>query len=224
MKYTIAYLYYDLLNLYGDNGNIKALYNRLSNQKLKVEIKYLSVGDKKDFSKYDLVYIGSGTDKNLEIALNDLINYKDDIKKAIKENKNFLITGNALELFGKYILKDNKKIKCLNTLNFYTEYKKRCVKDIKYSCKLIDSKIIGFENHNGMIISKEKPLFENNEGIIYKNFIGTYIIGPLLIRNPEFCKYYIRKIILDKKKDFKIKDDNYSLEELAYKENIESII
>lgn len=223
MKYVVAYLYYDLLNLYGDSGNIKALYHRLSKQKVKVEVKYLSIDDKKEFSKYDLVYIGSGTNKNLEIALNDLMNYKEDIKKSIEENKNFLITGNAIELFGKYILKNNKKIKCLNVLNFFTEYNERYVKDVKYDCNLIDSKIIGFENHNGLITSKEKPLFKNNEGIIHNNFIGTYVIGPLLIRNPEFCKYYIKKLILDKKTDYKIIEDDYRLEELAYKENIESI-
>ena len=68
-----------------------------------LEIKYLSLNDKKDFSKYDLVYIGSGTDKNLLLALDDLIKYKKDIKNYIDKNKFMLVTGNAIELFGEYI-------------------------------------------------------------------------------------------------------------------------
>ena len=110
MKYTICYLYYDLLNLYGDNGNIKALKMHLENQGIKVDIKYVSVGDKKDFNKYDLVYIGSGTKNNLKIALEDIMKHKDQIEKAINDNKNYFVTGNSIELFGKYIIDKDLKL------------------------------------------------------------------------------------------------------------------
>ena len=95
MEINIAYLYYDLLNLYGENGNILSLKKHIESQDIKVNIYYLSLNDKKDFSKYDLVYIGSGTDNNLLIALNDLKNYKDEIKKYIENNKFILSTGNS---------------------------------------------------------------------------------------------------------------------------------
>lgn len=222
MKYTICYLYYDLLNLYGDSGNVKALKNHLENQGIKVDIKYISVNDKKDFSKYDLVYIGSGTKNNLKIALEDIMKYKEQINDQIKSNKNFFVTGNALELFGKYIIDKNNKISCLDIVDFYTEYGKRIVKDVKYDCEFTNNKIIGFENHRGKTITNKKHIFEN-EGIKYKNFIGTYIIGPILVRNPEFCKYYISKIIKDKFDKFNFKDDDYEYEENAYNINIESI-
>ena len=123
MEINIAYLYYDLLNLYGENGNILSLKKHIESQDIKVNIYYLSLNDKKDFSKYDLVYIGSGTDNNLLIALNDLKNYKDEIKKYIENNKFILSTGNSLELFGNYIFKDNKKINTLGVLDYYTSYK-----------------------------------------------------------------------------------------------------
>lgn len=222
MKYTICYLYYDLLNLYGDSGNIKALKTHLENQGIKVDIKYVTVGDKKDFSKYDLVYVGSGTGHNLEIALNDLMKDKDKIKEEIKNNKNYLVTGNSIELFGKHIIDKTKKIPCLDVVDFYTAYGKRIVKDVKYDCELINSKIIGFENHRGKTITRKNHIFEK-EGIKTRNFIGTYVIGPILIRNPEFCKYYIEKIIKDKYSDFEFKNDDYEYEENAYLENIESI-
>lgn len=224
MKITIAYLYHDLLNLYGDNGNIKALYNHLKEQGIKVELKCLSIGDKKEFNKYDLVYIGSGTDKNLLLALSDLLKYKSEIKKAIKDNRFFLSTGNSLEMFGKEIIINNEVHKALDILNFYTTYEnKRIVNDVIYDNYMIDDKIIGFENHRGKIVTKEKKLFDN-EGVTKNNFMGTYIIGPLLIRNPKFCEYYVKSLILSKDKDFNFKNSNYKLENLAYKKNIESII
>lgn len=222
---TIAYLYYDLLNLYGDNGNIKTLEYHLKEQKIKVDVKYLSINDKKDFNKYDFVYIGSGTDKNLLLALEDLKKYKKEIKEYINKGKFILVTGNAVEMFGKYIRIKSNVIKALDVLNFYTDYdyddKDRVVKDVNYTCKLIDRKIIGFENHPGYINSEEEALFNDDEGVLKNNFYGSYVIGPLLVRNPELCKFFVEKLINSKKKSHKMIKGNYKLDELAYKEKKE---
>ena len=111
MKIIIGYLYYDLLNLYGDSGNIKALKYHLEEQGCKVDIKYLSVNDKKDYDKLDMIYIGSGTEENLLVALEDLKKDEKDIKKFVNEKKFILSTGNSVELFGNYIIA-NKKRRC----------------------------------------------------------------------------------------------------------------
>ena len=87
MIITIGYLYYDLLNLYGENGNIKALKKQLEDQGINVTIKFLTIDDDLDFNKYDFVYIGAGTENNQKIALKHLIKYKNDIKKYIEDNK-----------------------------------------------------------------------------------------------------------------------------------------
>ena len=84
MEINILHLYYDLLNLYGENGNIKALKKHLEEQNIKVNIEFLTLNDKIDFKKYDFVYIGSGTEKNLNLALKDLIKYKKSIKEYIE--------------------------------------------------------------------------------------------------------------------------------------------
>lgn len=223
MKLTIAYLYYDLLNLYGDSGNFKALLYHLKEQNIKINIKYLSLYDKKEIDSYDVIYIGSGTENSLLLALNDLLKYKNELKKYINDKKFLISTGNSIELFGKKINIDNKYYNALNILNFSIEYQnKRIVKDINYKCNILDTNIIGFENHFGKIISNEKYLFEN-EGVTKNNFYGTYIIGPLLIRNPKFCNYLIRKIIKEKNDNFKFLKSNYKLEKLAFEINEKSI-
>lgn len=64
MEITIGHLYYDLMNLYGEIGNIKVLTYHLKNQGIKVNIKNLSIDDDINFDELDLIYIGSGTNNN----------------------------------------------------------------------------------------------------------------------------------------------------------------
>ena len=210
MKITIGYLYYDLLNLYGDSGNIKTLKYHLEEQGIDVKIEYLSVGDKKDFSKLDLIYIGSGTEDNILIAIDDLKKDKKELEKYIKDNKFVLATGNSVELFGNYIISKNKKTKTLGIFDYVSMYQKRIVKDINIKTDIIDENIIGFENHVGNILTYDESIIKLD------NFYGTYIIGPLLVRNPKFCSYFIKELILSKNKEFEFKEENYKLDELAY--------
>lgn len=214
MKITIGYLYYDLLNLYGDSGNVKALIYHLKEQGVKVDVKYISLGDKIDYSKYDLLYIGSGTEDNLNVAINHLKEDKKNLEKyIIDDNKFVLATGNSIEIFGKKIISDIE-IKCLNIFSYITKYGNRVVKDVKDNISLINEEIIGFENHYGT---------NNLDELIIKryNFYGTYIIGPLLVRNPAFCSYLVKELILSKDKKFKFKEENYILDNEAYKKKIE---
>lgn len=209
MKIIIGYLYHDLLNLYGDSGNIKALKYHLEEQGCKVDIKYLSVNDKKDYDKLDMIYIGSGTEENLLVALEDLKKDEKEIKKFVSEKKYILSTGNSVELFGNYII-TNKKTKTLGIFDYVSMHQDRIVKDVNIKTDIIDENIIGFENHIGNILTYDDSIIKID------NFYGTYIIGPILVRNPKFCSYLIKQIIKSKDEEFKFKDENYKLDELAY--------
>ena len=211
MKLNILCLYYEILNFYGDTGNIKVLEYHLKELKIKYNIDYLSLDDKPIFKNYDLVLIGAGTEKNRELALSHLIKYKNDIKKEIENNKFFLITGNALGMFGKTL--NNKE--ALNIFNYETvTEKERISKEIILKNKF-GKDIYGFLNHEDKTNNKENFLFEN-EGIKYKNFYGTYVLGPILSRNPDFLKYFLKKLTNNDK--IKI---NTKLNDKAYKEFIE---
>ena len=214
MKITIGYLYYDLLNLYGDSGNIKTLKYHLEEQGIFVDIKNISVGDKKDFKDIDLLYIGSGTNDNTIVALEDLKKDKKELEKYIKDKKFILSTGNSIEIFGNYILLSKKKIKTLGVLDYVCMKEKRIVKDVNITTNIIEDKIIGFENHDGKVITLDDDIIKID------NFYGTYIIGPLLVRNPKFCSFFIKELITNKDKDFKFKDENYELDIKAYENAI----
>ena len=215
MEITIGHLYYDLMNLYGEIGNIKVLTYHLKNQGIKVNIKNLSINDDINFDELDLIYIGSGTNNNQLLVLNDILKYKEDIHKYYNDNKFFLITGNAIELFGEQIIDiDNNIHEGLKLFDYYTkENKKRIVNEVYIPSLFTKENILGFNNHFGSIYKDNIKL--DNNFIFNNNFYGTYTLG-LLARNPSFTKYFIKQLIINKNKKFKIKDFNFKLDKKAY--------
>lgn len=201
----IAYLYYDFLNLYGESGNIKIISNILKYNKIKHEILYLSLDDELEFDKYDLVYIGSGTEDNLLIALKHLSKYKNDIKKYIDDNKFMLVTGNSVDMFGKKI-EDNK---ALNIFDYEVS------KGIRKKEEVYHNKILGFINNNSY-----NNKYCVTDIIRHNNFYGTYILGPILVRNPHLVKQFLNNLTNKKLKyDLKLETKAYNEFIKNFKEN-----
>ena len=69
---NVLHLYYDLLNLYGENANTRCIVHNLELNNIKVKVDLKSINDKIDFNKYDIIYIGSGSEEDILIALEDL--------------------------------------------------------------------------------------------------------------------------------------------------------
>lgn len=200
----IAYLYYDFLNLYGESGNVKIIERILKENKIKYQLLLLSLEDKLNFDEYDLVYIGSGTENNQLVALNHLKKYQKDIKKYIENGKFMFVTGNSLEMFGQKI----DKTEALEIFDFNAKKIKREMKEIYINSNL-KHKILGFRNGCYEIDKIDHPLFEN-EGVHYKNFFGTQILGPILVRNPDFVKYFMDSLTNKKLKyDLKLEQKAY---------------
>ena len=226
----IAHLYYDLMNLYGENGNLRVLKKHLENQNIKVNIYFLTIDDEIDFEKYDIFYIGCGSNNSFKQVLTDIIKYKNSIKKALNQNKFFIVTGNALNLFGSNF-KNNmgEENSCLNILNFESEQISfRIVGEQIVKMNNLPNPLIGFQNRDSILKNiKELYLFEiiegtgfypksNNEGIQYKNFYGSYLLGPILARNPHFTEFIVKNILEFHNLSYK-KVAN-KLEEKAYQE------
>ena len=216
MKINVLCLYYDIMNLYGDTGNIKVLKYHFDKLNIDYNIDYLSIDDKIDFKNYNLVLIGSGTEKNRSICLNHLMKYKKEINNSIENNKFFLVTGNAISMFGKSLY-DKKS---LEIFDFYTEESESRISEEVILENDICKPIYGFFNHQDIIKNNNNFLFKD-EGIHYKNFFGTFTLGPILSRNPEFLEYFIKKLLTSIDKKYEIKPLNLSLEKSAYNEFIE---
>ena len=214
---NILYLYPDILELYGDYGNIQVLKYRLEKRGIKAIVTPYSIGDAiPNFKDYDLVFAGGGADQEQSILAKDLIKYKDNIKDAIDQGVFFLLICGAYQLFGKYYKGvEGNIIPGLDIFPYYTEAindrKKRCIGNVVIDVDLNgkETKVIGFGNHGGQTYDITTPfgkvLFGNgnkfgddNEGFFLKNVIATYLHGPLLSKNPELADYII-KYCLDRK-------------------------
>ena len=191
----VLYLYPDILELYGDYGNIQVLRYRLEQRGFKAIIETYSIGDAApNFSSYDLVFAGGGADQEQSILSTDLIKYKKEIKKAIDEGVFFLMICGAYQLFGKYYKGvEGNIIPGLEIFDYYTEAindrTKRCIGNIIIETTLpngVKTKVIGFENHGGqtygvnspfgqVIIGNGNKFGDNQEGFFLKNVIATYL-------------------------------------------------
>lgn len=206
----ILYLYPDILDLYGDIGNIKVLKYRMEKRGISVVVDTYSIDDNApDFSSYDIVVSGGGADNEQKILSEDLIKYKKQIKQAVKKGVFFLLICGSYQLFGKYYKGvDGDIIPGLEVFDYYTEAienrSKRCIGNIVIETMIGDkeSKVIGFENHGGQTFGIEQPfgkvLFGNGnkfgdacEGFKLDNVIATYLHGPLLSKNPDLADYII---------------------------------
>ena len=181
----ILYLYPDILELYGDFGNIQVLRYRLEQRGFQAVIETYSIGDPPpDFKSYDLVFAGGGADQEQGILAQDLIQYKDSIQEAIDCGVFFLLICGSYQLFGKYYKGvEGNIIPGLEIFDYYTEAindrKKRCIGNIVIEAELNGkkTKIIGFENHGGQTFDITTPFgtvlagngnhFEDSRGRIF---------------------------------------------------------
>lgn len=197
----ICHLYPDILNLYGDRGNVLCLSRRLEWRHIPVEVDRVCVGEPLKAADYDLFFIGGGQDFDQEVLLPDLFSGKDkELKAAIEDGKTVLAICGGYQMLGQYYKTwDGKQIDFTGALNFYTEgVKKRMIGNYVFT---FDDKpgvnIIGFENHSGKTYLQNgvRPMgkvlkgYGNNgedgtEGVRYKNVYGTYSHGCLLPKNP----------------------------------------
>ncbi len=201
----ILHLYYDLMNTYGDRGNVLILYNIAKKLNLNPHIIRYRIGDKIR-EKVDFIFIGGGEDWQQEAIYEDFLNLRNYIFEHIEEGKPLIAICGGYQLLGKYYKAQNGRIiEGLNIFDIYTiAGNKRIVGNVIVESEF--GKLVGFENHSGKTYINGKPLGKvimgggNNgedgtEGYIYKNAIGTYMHGPFLSKNPEIVNFILSKIV-----------------------------
>ena len=103
MELNICHLYPDILNLYGDRGNIITMKRRLESRGISVNVDECSIGQPLDVDKYDIFFIGGGQDFEQEVLLRDLASGKGkDICTAVEEEKVFLAICGGYQMLGQY--------------------------------------------------------------------------------------------------------------------------
>jgi len=216
LELNICHLYPDLLNVYGDIGNILILKYRSEKRGIKVNIFNISIGDTFDWEKYDIVFFGGGQDYEQSIVSTDLNETKKfALNEYIQNSRVFLSICGGYQLLGKYYTTPGgEKLAGLDILDLYTEAgNTRFIGNTAIHNEDFDETYVGFENHSGRTyIGNLKPLgkvingYGNNgedgfEGCIYKNTYCTYFHGSLLSKNPELADRLIKTALERKQGD-----------------------
>lgn len=209
MELKICHMYPDVLNLYGDRGNVLCMTRRLAWRGIAFSVTRLPIGSSSSLAGFDLVFIGGGQDFEQQVLLEDLHRGKDrEIRAAIQDGLTFLTICGGYQMLGNYYeTYDGKRCDFIGALDLCTiGSKQRMIGNYKFRCcdEAGGSVVVGFENHSGKtrLGSGVKPLgtvlsgFGNNgedntEGVLHKNVFGTYSHGPLLPKNPELCDHIL---------------------------------
>ena len=198
MEINIAHFYPDLLNLYGDAGNVSALSKRLEWRNIKVNVSVINEGDIPDFSNIDIAIFGGGSDKEQKICVEEMRKFLPELKTYIEDGGVFLALCGGFTAMGKYYETESGREDGLGILDIKTEKSsKRYISNVVIETE--SGKVAGFENHFGKTyIDGYEPIGKvlygngNNgedktEGARYKNLYGTNLHGPLLPKNPVLC-------------------------------------
>lgn len=219
MTITITWMYPDLMNTYGDRGNVIVLQKRCEWRGIKAIVMQHDLDSSlSDLEKSDLIFMGGAQDRQQKLVSKDLIGKKGEVLRMLIEKgvPGLFICG-AYQFLGHYYKPaEGERIPGLSIFDVYTKHfgngKPRAIGNLVVEWRMV--KLIGFENHGGRTYlgSTVEPLgkvikgYGNNgedytEGAIYNNAIGTYLHGPVLPKNPELADFLINRALEVKYKE-----------------------
>ena len=211
IELNVCHLYGDLLNTYGDNGNLLMLKHRAKKRGVQFNIEIVSLNDPFDAIKYDLVFFGGGQDFEQRIVSKDIQAKKEAITEYIENDGVTVGICGGFQLLGHYYVDAaGNRINGIGALNHYTlnQDDNRFIGDIVIKNDEFGETYKGFENHNGRTFLGEgvKPLgvvemgYGNNgedktEGAHYKQTYCSYFHGPLLVRNTTLTDRILKEAV-----------------------------
>ncbi len=240
MKIRIYHLFPELLNLYGDVGNVQAFYQRCLWRDLEAEIIPIMPNDHLDFSQADFVFIGGTSDRD-QILVSQLLNrHRAEFKAIIEDGVAILAVCGGFQLLGQYYKNvAGDIIPGLELLDFYTEAEtQRMTGNIAIEMDIEGKQcpLVGFENHAGRtFLGAVQPLgrvlkgFGNNgrdhqEGVHYKNVFCSYLHGPILPKNTCLADYLLKLALQRKGESGELAPLDDSFEEKAVQTILATLI
>ena len=214
--FTVGWLYPDLMNIYGDRGNILALLKRAEWHGLDPRLIELQRGptDTEITQDVDVFFFGGGQDREQALIYDDLRQFKEEqLKQAIENGSQVLAVCGGYQLLGHYYqTADGERYDGIGLLDVTTEAgHKRFIGDVIVRTDLEDltpTTLVGFENHSGRTFlgTRARPLgtvtlgngnngADKTEGAVQGGIIGTYLHGSLLPKNPHLADHLIGKAI-----------------------------
>lgn len=214
---TILHLYPNDMNIYGDNGNLQVLVKRSTWHGYEPLVIPHNPGDTlPDLSMVDIIIGGGGQDSGQEKVNKDLLSIGAQLKTAVDQGMPTLVVCGLYQLFGKeFITHTGATLAGIGIFDARTiGGNERLVGNISIHSDIFGT-IVGYENHSGQTFLGETATAlgevrlgagnnqqDGNEGVFYKNAIGTYLHGPILPKNPTIADYLISTALKRRYGDF----------------------
>ena len=215
-KLVIAHLYPELLNLYGDGGNVIVLAERARRRGIDVEVVRIDHGQKADLERADIVFLGGGPDREQHLASHDLLEQADSLRAYVEDDGVLLAICGGYQILGKTWLLGDEAVPGLGIVDVVTKRAEggshnRLVDNIVLKSPLAGTPVVGYENHAGRTflgpgcksfgwVVGHHGHGNNDEdgadGVLYRNVVGTYLHGPLLAKNPEVADWLIQRALV----------------------------
>ena len=210
MKFTVGWLYPDLMNIYGDRGNILTLLRRAEWHGFEASVVELGRGAATQMDEVDVFFFGGGQDREQALIYDDLREFKQaSLQQAVESGAQVLAVCGGYQLLGHYYqTADGERYDGIGLIDVRTEAgKKRFIGDVVVLSAidgLTPSTLVGFENHSGRTFlgPNARPLgkvlkghgnngSDHQEGCVQGGVIGTYMHGSLLPKNPHLADHLI---------------------------------
>lgn len=227
----IGHLYAQLLNIYGDRGNIVTMTQRAKWRGIEVEISAIGIGERLDPDYYDFYFVGGGQDKQQQVIAEDLYKRKSVLQAAAAQGAVFLAVCGGYQLLGHYYKPhQGEELKGISLLDAFTVAgNKRMIGNVVVK-RQDNCTLVGFENHSGKTyLGKDlKPLGRvlvgngNNgedrfEGAEQNTIYGTYLHGSILPKNPWFADRLLKQALSRRYGDIALSPLDDTLELSAHK-------
>ena len=203
MKLRICHLYGNLMNTYGDNGNLLMLQHRAKKLGYEVETTLISLEEDFNPDDFDIVMFGGGQDYEQTVVAKDLQNKKDALIQYIEDNGVVIAICGGFQLLGRYYVNaSGERLNGISAIDVCTngQFPNRLIGDVEIVNEEFGETYLGYENHIGRTYlgKNMKPLgkvvkgYGNNEedhveGCHYKNVFCSYFHGPILVRNQHLA-------------------------------------
>ena len=201
----VAHLYPELLNLYGDSGNILVLRRRMEWRGIECDIAEVHVGEQPSLAGVDLAFIGGGSDREQRIVCEHLLRERDELVSFVEDGGLLLAVCGGYQLLGHSYQMGDKTLPGLSLVDLFTDRgEPRLIGNVVVRSRLFERPVVGYENHGGRThlgsgveaLGQVLHGFGNDgksgeEGCLYRNVLGTYVHGPLLPKNPDVADWLI---------------------------------
>lgn len=209
---TIEMLYPEIANLHGDNANI----DYLAQCRPDARVVRTSLTDEPAFvsGPVELVYLGAMTEQGQLKAIERLRPHRERIEALVDAGALFLFTHNALEVLGARIRNDDMGYDVAGVGIFNLESTLRMFG--RYNGKVMgvvpdwpgeEHPVLGYKSQFSMVqadaslpgfLTAERGIGRNTttsiEGVRRGGFLGTSLLGPLLIVNPHFTRGLLARL------------------------------